>query len=59
MGQVRAMEIGLEARLKCNVESDWKIMDGSRITELAGEFLSRGTGGKGCPNGVLQIVRQE
>ena len=40
MGQVRAMKIGLEARLKCKVESDWKVME--RITELAGELLSRG-----------------
>ena len=44
MGQVRAMKIGLEARLKCNVESDWKIMEW--ITELAGELLSRGQVGK-------------
>ena len=40
MGQVRAMKIGLEARLKCKVESDWKVMEW--ITELAGELLSRG-----------------
>ena len=39
MGQVRAMKIGLEARLKCKVESDWKIVEW--ITELAGELLSR------------------
>ena len=44
MGQVRAMKIGLEARLKCKVESDWKIMEW--ITELAGELLSRGQVGK-------------
>ena len=25
MGQVRAMKIGLEARLKCTVESDWNL----------------------------------
>ena len=40
MGQVRAMTIGLEARLKCTVESDWKIME--CITELPGELQSRG-----------------
>ena len=34
------MKIGLEAWLKCEVESDWK------ITELAGELLSRGQVGK-------------
>ena len=44
MGQVKAMKIGLEARLKCKVESDWKIMEW--ITELAGELLSRGQVGK-------------
>ena len=38
MPQVRAMKILLEARFKCNVESDWKIMEW--ITELAGELLS-------------------
>ena len=57
MGQARAMKIGLEARLKWKVESDWKIMEW--ITELAGELLSRGQVGKGCPNSVLQVVRQE
>ena len=40
MGQGRAMKIGLGARLKCKVESDWKVME--RITELAGDLLSRG-----------------
>ena len=44
MGQVIAMKIGLEARLKCKVESDWKIMEW--IKELAGELLSRGQVGK-------------
>ena len=44
MGQVKAMKIGLEARLKSKVESDWKIMDW--ITELAGQLLSRGQVGK-------------
>ena len=44
MEQVRAMKIGLEARLKRKVESDWKIMEW--ITELAGELLSRGQVGK-------------
>ena len=39
MGQVMVMKIGLEARLKCKVESEW-------ITELAGELLSRGQVGK-------------
>ena len=38
------MKIGLEAWLKCKVESDWKIMEW--ITELAGELLSRGQVGK-------------
>ena len=52
-----AMKSGLEARLKCRVESDWKIMEW--ITELAGELLSRGQVWKGWPNRVLQIVRQE
>ena len=47
MGQGRAMMIGLEARLKCKVESDWKVMEWS--TELAGDLLSRGQVGKdGC-----------
>ena len=36
------MKIGLEARLKCRVESDGKIME----SELAGELLSRGQVGK-------------
>ena len=36
--------VGLEARLKCKVESDWKIMEW--ISELAGELLSRGHVGK-------------
>ena len=27
MGQVRAMKIGLGARLKCKVASDWKVME--------------------------------
>ena len=55
MGQVRAMKIGLEARFKCKVESDWKIMEW--ITELAGEMLSRGRWPnnvfhrQGCPGG--------
>ena len=44
MRQVRTMKIGLEARLKCKVESDWKIMEW--IAELAGELLSRGQVGK-------------
>ena len=44
MGQARAMKMELEARLKCKVESDWKIMEW--ITELAGELLSRGQVGK-------------
>ena len=44
MGPVRAMKIGLEARLKCKVESGWKIMEW--ITELAGELLNRGQVGK-------------
>ena len=44
MGQERAMNIGLEARLKCKVESDWNIMEW--ITEFAGELLSRGQFGK-------------
>ena len=43
-GQVRAMKIRLEARLKCKVESDWEIMEW--ITELAGELLSGGQVGK-------------
>ena len=34
------MKIGLEAWLKCEVESDWK------FKELAGELLSRGQVGK-------------
>ena len=38
------MKIALEARLKCKVESDWKVMEW--ITELAGELLSRGQVGK-------------
>ena len=44
MGQVRDLKIWLGARLKCKVESDWKIMEW--ITELAGELLSRGQVGK-------------
>ena len=44
MGQVRALKIGLEARLKCKVESDWKILEW--ITELAGELVNRGQVGK-------------
>ena len=44
LGQVRAMKIGLEARLKCKVESHWEIMEW--ITKLAGELLSRGLVGK-------------
>ena len=68
MGQVRAMKIGLEARLKCKVESDWKIMDW--ITERAGQLLSRGQVGKdgrrayfrlygrNSAKAVLEIVEQ-
>ena len=44
MGQVRAMKIGLESRLKVKVESDWVAMQW--IAELAGELLNRGTVGK-------------
>ena len=40
MRQVRTIKIGLKARLKCKVESDWKIMEWT--TELGGELLSRG-----------------
>ena len=47
LGQVRAMKIGLEARLKCKVESDRKIMEW--ITELAGKLLSGGQVGKDGP----------
>ena len=57
MGQARAMRIGLEARVKCKVESDWKILEW--ITELVCELLSQRTVGKGWPNSVLQIARQE
>ena len=52
------MKIALEARLKCKVESDWKVMEW--ITELAGELVAQSrTGGKGWPNNVLHTVRQE
>ena len=44
MRQVRAMKIGLEARLKCKVGSDRKIMEW--IKEFAGELLGRGQVGK-------------
>ena len=40
MGQVRAVKIGLESRLKEKVGSDWKAMEW--ITELAGELINRG-----------------
>ena len=36
MGQVRAMKIGLEARLKCRVESDRNILEW--VVELVGEL---------------------
>ena len=53
MGQVRAMKIGFEARLKCKVSHvEW-------ITELAGALLSRGQVGKDGPNSVIKIVRQK
>ena len=38
------MKNGLEARLKCKVESHWIILEW--ITQLAGELLSRGQVGK-------------
>ena len=39
MGQLRTMKIGLEARLKCKVESDWSILQWT--SELAPELTNR------------------
>ena len=39
MGQLRTMKIGLEARLKCKIESEWAILQW--MSELAPELLNR------------------
>ena len=39
MGQLRALKIGLEARLQCKVESQWEILEWA--TELEGELIGR------------------
>ena len=39
MGQLRTMKIGLEARLKCKIESDWHILQW--LSELAPELMNR------------------
>ena len=56
-GQERTMKIGLETRLNCKVQSDWKITEW--ITEFAGELLSRGKVGKDGRTEYILIVRQE
>ena len=39
MGQLRTMKIGLEARLKCKIESEWAILQW--MSELAPELINR------------------
>ena len=51
------MKIGLEARLKCKVESDWKIMQW--ITELAGELLSGGQVGKDVQQRTSECMQEQ
>ena len=43
MRQVRAMKIGLEAQLKCKVESDWKIMEWTRNSQGVAKSRTGGT----------------
>ena len=39
MGQLRTLKVGLEARLKCKIESDWSILQW--LSELAPEQMNR------------------
>ena len=39
MGQLRTMKIGLKARLKCKIESEWAILQW--MSELAPELINR------------------
>ena len=44
MGQMRTMKVGLEARLRCKIESDWAILQW--VSELAPELENRGQVGR-------------
>ena len=45
MGQLRALKIGLEARLGCKIASDWPVMEW--LSEHASELMNRCQVGRG------------